>query len=191
MILYLIAYLIGSLQGGILLTKCFKAKDPRLGGSKNTGTTNVWRLHGYRLGLATFVFDAGKIFLIAEICHTYFSHTMLSIALLMGLIGHIYPIYHGFKGGKGIASFFALTALVEPYFCLVAAMIWLVVFIVTQTSGLAAILSLLMLLIVSIGSNILHYSQCMFVIIIACFLCLWKHANNFKDWLNGYRATQL
>lgn len=190
MFIYLIAYLLGSLQGGVILSKLLHVKDPRLGGSKNTGATNMWRLHGYRFGLTTFIFDVAKMFLITGLFHWTHSTACLSIALLFGVIGHIYPIYHRFKGGKGVASFIAMITILEPAYALLTSMIWLVVFTLTRISGISAIISLLIVFIISTGSIIMFYSLNNTTIAIASLLCLIEHRHNLMAHFTEYRVTR-
>lgn len=190
MFIYLIAYLLGSLQGGIVLSKLLHVKDPRLDGSKNTGTTNMWRLHGYQFGLSTFIFDVSKIFLIAFLFKSTHSTAYLCVALLLGVIGHLYPLYHGFKGGKGVASFMAMITVLEPTYALLTAMIWLVTYTLTKVSGVSAIISLLIVFIVSTGLTMMSYSPKSASIAMACILCLIKHRYNFMAHFTEYRVTR-
>jgi len=101
----LIAYLLGSVSGGILTSRFGKGPDLRTVGSKSTGASNVQRTMGWKYGLITFFFDAAKGILACYIAELiYGSHFAALLAGLCCVIGHNWPVFFGFKGGKGVAT---------------------------------------------------------------------------------------
>lgn len=120
------AYLLGSVPTGVILAKAFSDVDPRTQGSRNIGATNVFRTAGKKLGVLTLLGDTIKGFLpviLARGCLD--SHFWVGAAALAAFIGHLYPIFLRFKGGKGIATglgaFLALAPLPAILSCLVFA----------------------------------------------------------------------
>ena len=96
----LICYGAGSIPFGLFISIIFKKGDPRQLGSKNIGATNVLRLGGWRLGLFTLILDLLKAFIPIKLVIMY-NYQYVGISILFVIIGHLYPIWLGFKGGKG------------------------------------------------------------------------------------------
>lgn len=138
-------YFLGSIPFGVLLTRWFGLGDVRKIGSGNIGATNVLRSGRKDLAVATLLLDAGKsaaAFLLAS--HFIAGTTPLlagMIAAVFALIGHCYPVWLDFKGGKGVATFFGGLFIVSWLLGLVVAGIWLVVALLTRTSSVAALFS--------------------------------------------------
>ena len=114
--LILLAYFLGSIPTGVLLTKAFGHADPRTQGSKNIGATNVLRTAGKKLGILTLLGDILKGFIPVIIAQNVLeSHFWIGSVALIAFIGHLYPVFLKFKGGKGVATglgiFFALSYL--------------------------------------------------------------------------------
>ena len=125
-LLLLFAYLLGSVPTGVILAKAFSDVDPRTQGSRNIGATNVFRTAGRKLGVITLLGDIVKGFLPVIIARsTVDSHFWVGAVALAAFIGHLYPIFLRFKGGKGIATglgaFLALAPLSALLSCLVFA----------------------------------------------------------------------
>src|ERR1700709_2252705 len=101
-----LAYLLGSIPFGYVLVKIFRKQDIRATGSGNIGATNVVRSGAKGLGIATLLLDCGKAFLAVKIAqHTAPGTSALAVvAAVAALLGHIFPIWLGFRGGKGVAS---------------------------------------------------------------------------------------
>ena len=101
----IIAYLLGSVSSSILVSKFFKTPDPRTEGSGNAGATNVLRLAGKKPALFTMVGDIVKGLIAVWIGHILHLHAFwLGLVGLAAVVGHIYPVWFGFKGGKGVAT---------------------------------------------------------------------------------------
>ena len=100
----LITYFVGSIPFGLLISKFAKQDDPRLVGSKNIGATNLLRIGGWKLGFLTLILDVTKGFIPVYLINFYNKEEFLGIAILSIILGHLYPIWLKFKGGKGIAA---------------------------------------------------------------------------------------
>jgi glycerol-3-phosphate acyltransferase PlsY len=126
----LFGYLLGSIPTGLLLTKLFSKIDPRKLGSKNIGATNIFRTAGRTLGILTLVGDVLKgVIPILFAIHWGVPEPWILIAGLSPFLGHIYPIFLGFKGGKGVATALGVYLVISPIaviieFILFAAIVW-------------------------------------------------------------------
>ena len=138
----LIAYLIGSISSAIIVCKLLRLPDPRSTGSNNPGTTNVLRVGGKFPAILTLFGDVLKG-VIAVLLVKYFNLHSFTVALVMFAVflGHLYPVFFRFKGGKGVATTFgALLAFSWPFGLLLVG-IWLLVFFVSKVSSLSAIVA--------------------------------------------------
>jgi len=100
-----LSYLLGSVPTGLLLTKAFSKQDPRQVGSQNIGATNIYRAAGKTLALMTLVGDALKGFIPVSLAMlSHFSDVWIALAGIATFLGHLYPVFLGFKGGKGVAT---------------------------------------------------------------------------------------
>ncbi len=118
----LAAYLIGAIPTGVLLTRLAGVGDVRQSGSGNIGATNVYRVAGRRLGVLTLVGDAlkGVIPVIFAATALHYPDLQLGLVALAAFIGHCYPVYLGFKGGKGVATALGIYLVLSPLAVLVA-----------------------------------------------------------------------
>jgi len=136
-------YLLGSIPFGVILTRLATGKDVRSIGSGNIGATNVLRTGRKDLALATLILDAGKgaaAFLIAQALFP----GVPAIAAVAGgaaFLGHLFPVWLGFKGGKGVATFFGLLLAAAWPLGLMAGATWLLVAVLFRMSSLAALIS--------------------------------------------------
>jgi glycerol-3-phosphate acyltransferase PlsY len=104
-LLILFSYLLGSIPVGLLLTKAFSKQDPRQAGSQNIGATNIYRVAGRRLALMTLAGDALKGLVPVSVAGAWhFPEIWVALAAMAALVGHLYPLYLGFRGGKGVAT---------------------------------------------------------------------------------------
>lgn len=114
-LLLLFAYMLGSIPTGILLAKAFGAVDPRTTGSKNIGATNVYRTAGKALGILTLLGDILKGFIPVFIArHTLDTPFWIGATALAAFLGHLYPIFLQFKGGKGVATGLGAAMALSP-----------------------------------------------------------------------------
>jgi glycerol-3-phosphate acyltransferase PlsY len=136
-----LAYLLGSIPFGYLLVKIFLHKDIRATGSGNIGATNVARSGAKGLGIATLLLDCGKAFLAVKIAQHLApgNYDLAVIAAVAAILGHVFPIWLGFRGGKGVASALGVFLALSPAAAGCTFAIFLVVFLITRYVSLASI----------------------------------------------------
>lgn len=147
--LCMVAYLLGSVNGAIGVCRLFGLSDPRTQGSGNPGATNVLRLavkHGKNGKLPaalTFLFDALKavpLVLLGQYLGINDSF-LLSLIGLSAVVGHLFPVWYGFTGGKGVATTFGFLLVLSPLLFAVAGISWLAVFAISRISAVAGLLT--------------------------------------------------
>ncbi|MCQ4312561.1 glycerol-3-phosphate 1-O-acyltransferase PlsY [Stutzerimonas sp. VN223-3] len=180
--LTLLAYLIGSLSFAILLSRLAGAPDPRASGSGNPGATNMLRLAGKRLAICTLFGDLLKGLLPVLLAEA------LGLAIqqqawiaLAAVLGHLYPLYFRFSGGKGVATAAGALFGLYPPAALLALSIWLLVFKITRTSSLAALAALPLCL------PLLAWQQpgALWPMTLLASLIVWRHRSNLRDLFAG------
>lgn len=137
-----LGYLAGSIPFGLVLTYCAGLGDIRKIGSGNIGTTNVLRTGHKGLALLTLVLDVFKAAIVALFCRFYFGEELGYFAGFMAVIGHNYPIWLKFKGGKGVASTLGLMLAMSPCVGILTCLTWLLVALIWHYSSLAALIAL-------------------------------------------------
>ena len=142
------SYLLGSIPFGLVLTKIFLKKDIREIGSGNIGTTNVLRTGKKSLAIATLILDLLKGYLSIIITFTYFEN-LISYSALICFIGHIFPIWLKFKGGKGVATYLGVILALSYKFFLIFGISWLVLSFLFRYASLSSIISSLIVFVYS------------------------------------------
>jgi glycerol-3-phosphate acyltransferase PlsY len=140
------AYLLGSIPSSVWIGRRFYGIDVREHGSGNAGFTNTVRVLGWKAGLPVFLMDILKGYLAVSLAHFTSNLIPGSIAFInfqlllgaAGVLGHIFPIYVGFKGGKGVATLFGLLLAIQPHVTLICMGIFLVIFISTRYVSLSS-----------------------------------------------------
>ncbi|MGB5310177.1 MAG: glycerol-3-phosphate 1-O-acyltransferase PlsY [Arenicellales bacterium] len=145
----LLSYLLGSLMGGLILGKLTGAADIRTVGSKSAGATNALRAHGKAFAAGVFIIDILKgllaVIVIAKLPWPGGSQSLISVEWLQvacGLavfFGHLYPVFFGFKGGKGVATLLGVMLGLSPAILLAALVGWMIILLATGYVGLASI----------------------------------------------------
>ncbi|NIO05491.1 MAG: glycerol-3-phosphate 1-O-acyltransferase PlsY [Proteobacteria bacterium] len=111
----LFSYLLGSIPTGLLLTKAFSKQDPRRIGSQNIGATNIYRAAGKALALMTLAGDSLKGFIPVSLAMaSHLSELWVSLAAIAAFLGHLYPVFLSFKGGKGVATALGIFIAISP-----------------------------------------------------------------------------
>ncbi|MSQ81236.1 MAG: glycerol-3-phosphate 1-O-acyltransferase [Candidatus Methylopumilus sp.] len=137
-----LSYLIGAISFGILISQFFSLPDPRTVGSKNPGATNVLRAGKKWAALFTLLGDALKGVLTVGLAQYFgFSPLMVAIIAIATLMGHIFPMYYHFKGGKGVATAAGILFMFSWAMGLTVFLIWLSVFLIWRYSSLASIIA--------------------------------------------------
>ena len=143
-------YLAGSMSAAILVCRGLGLSDPRLSGSKNPGATNVLRLHGKQAAVLTLVGDVAKGVIPVLVARALdFSFTAQVLTGLAAFLGHIYPLYFRFKGGKGVATAFGVLHALHWQVGLACGVVWLVVYRLGKISSLSALIAFALLPIIS------------------------------------------
>lgn len=173
-----IAYLIGSISAAMLVAKFMKLPDPRTEGSGNAGATNMLRIGGKKAGLMVLGGDALKG-LIAVIIGVLFKQEGIALGFvgLAAVLGHVFPVFFKFKGGKGVATAAGVLLPISFVTFLFAAVTWGVVLFVTRFVSLSSLVAVLATPIyLLIGGNYLFFLP--FAAIAG--LIVWKHMDNIK-----------
>ena len=180
-LIILISYLFGSIPFGLLLTKIFLKKDIREIGSGNIGATNVLRAGNKILGYSTLVLDILKAVL-PILYIKFFMNDYLYISALSIFIGHVFPIWLKFKGGKGVASYLGILCCLDIYTALIFGVVWITIFILFKFSSLSSLLASLTIPIFHFfyNSNSDYYFYFMMFILI-----FFTHRENIKRLRNN------
>ena len=134
----IISYLMGSIPFGLLLTKIFLKKDIREIGSGNIGATNVLRTGNKTIGYITLILDILKA--VAPVIYVkIFYQDFLYIASLCAFLGHVFPIWLKFKGGKGVATYVGILFAINIYFGIIFTISWFVTFFISKFSSLSSL----------------------------------------------------
>ena len=182
--LIILAYLIGSVSAAIISCKLLNKVDPRTVGSKNPGTTNVLRHAGKKAALFTLAGDLLKGLIPVVIGHAFNLDWMwLGLIGTAAFLGHLYPIYYGFKGGKGVATALGVYLGLHPIVGIVVIITWMVSALVFNTSSLSALIATLL-------APLYFYwvteSLPLFIIlaVITGFI-YWRHRSNIVEIIDG------
>ena len=191
-LIVLFSYLCGSIPFGLILTKFFTDKDIRKIGSGNIGATNVLRSGNKLLAAITLVFDVIKGYIPVAIVKI-FSPEHLQIAALIVFLGHIFPIWLKFKGGKGVATYLGVVLALSLPMGFLFIFTWITVFLIFRYSSLASIFSSLTVLVVSfvkdsvisaIDPNITYVENIKLILFIFFILIIFTHRKNIKNLRN-------
>jgi acyl phosphate:glycerol-3-phosphate acyltransferase len=184
--LILVSYLIGSIPTGLLLGRAFAKIDIREFGSHNIGATNVYRSAGKTLGVVTLLGDTAKGFLPVYLVYTITgSETWTSLSALTTFLGHLYPVYLKFSGGKGVATGLGIFLFLAPktlVFCLGIFCIVLALCRYVSLSSMSAALALPLLMIFSSHSYPRPFSATAALLAIMITL---RHKENIKRIIKG------
>ena len=180
-LIIIVSYLFGSIPFGLLLTKIFLKKDIREIGSGNIGATNVLRAGNKILGYSTLVLDILKAVL-PILYIKFFMNDYLYISALSIFIGHVFPIWLKFKGGKGVASYLGILCCLDIFTALIFGVVWIFVFILFKFSSLSSLLASLTIPIFHFfyNSNSDYYFYFMMFILI-----FFTHRENIKRLRNN------
>ena len=176
LIIAIISYLIGSIPFGFILTKFFLKKDIRDVGSGNIGATNVLRTGNKSIGYATLILDIIKA--IVPVIYVKLNYPeFIYIASLCAFLGHVFPIWLKFKGGKGVATYLGILFAINIYFGVIFTLSWLITFVFSKFSSLSSLVASLSipiyLLLLTQFDQVIFYTI-MFVLI------FFTHRENIK-----------
>jgi len=177
-------YIAGSVSTAIITCKLMGLEDPRNSGSNNPGATNVLRIGGKKAAIITLIGDMLKGLLPVIIVKAFnFDASVIAIVAVGAFLGHLYPVFFKFKGGKGVATFFgALTGMNWLAGCIAFAT-WLIIAFIFKYSSLAAIITALSSIAVIwlLTSSVPLFGACL----VMSSLVIWRHKSNIQCLLSG------
>tara|TARA_B100000513_G_scaffold185840_1_gene107230 strand:+ start:121 stop:699 length:579 start_codon:yes stop_codon:yes gene_type:complete len=175
-----ISYLLGSIPFGYILTKFFVKKDIREIGSGNIGATNALRTGNKSIGYATLFFDIFKAVIPIIFVKIYY-YEYLYISSLCVFLGHVFPIWLKFKGGKGVATYIGILFSINIYLGVCFGLFWFVIFLIFKYSSLSSLISSLFIPIINF---VIFKDEVNFFFIIMFVLIFYTHRENIKRLLN-------
>jgi glycerol-3-phosphate acyltransferase PlsY len=179
---FVIAYLIGSVPFGVILTRLAGAGDVRRIGSGNIGATNVLRTGRKGLALATLAFDMLKGALPAWLAYRYLGPDMAVVAGLGAVLGHCFPVWLKFRGGKGVATAGGVVLALTPIVAAIAIGIFVLVVLATRYVSLASMLGAIA---AAPGAYLLGYVQAAELYLLLALIIVLKHAGNILRLARG------
>lgn len=186
---FLIAYLIAAINPAIVLSKKVLKQDIRNLGSKNAGTTNAIRTMGKGIGALVFVLDLlkvvisyGIICIIGFVFKADISSSVKSLYMLASVLGHSYPVYYGFKGGKGVAVFLMSAIVVDAKIAAICILIGVIIIAISRMVSLGSMVGSLSLIIIDIFFAT-NYS--FWIALITVVVVIYNHRENISRILAG------
>ncbi len=180
----ILGYLFGSVASAIIVCKSLGLSDPRSGGSNNPGATNVLRLHGKQAAALTLAGDVLKGVFPVLIAHQFTdSHLIIGLTGLAAFLGHLYPIFFGFKGGKGVATFIGVLFATHWVLGLGFVVIWLLMAMLFRYSSLSALTAATAMPFMSF--YFLGSKELIIITSIMAVLLFWRHQSNIRNLLSG------
>jgi glycerol-3-phosphate acyltransferase PlsY len=179
------AYLIGSISFGILVSRAFGLPDPRTVGSGNPGATNVLRSGKKLPAILTLLGDALKGWL--PVWLALQSNMLMWVVATVGLavfLGHLYPIYFKFKGGKGVATALGILLAISPFLGLAATVTWVIVFAASRYVSLASIITALFVPLHAYY-YLRPYKDYFLMVLVLSVLLIWRHRSNIQKLIAG------
>jgi glycerol-3-phosphate acyltransferase PlsY len=182
---FIASYLLGSISSAIIICKIVGLPDPRTKGSKNPGATNVLRIGGKKIAAFVLFFDGLKGALPVILAH-YFGLSLfeLTIILLGAFLGHLFPIFYGFKGGKGVATYLGGLIGLNIFVGLTFVIIWLLIAKVIKISSIAALIATLLSPIYFYFITTHNFKATLVIFLINLFI-YFTHRENIKRIMSG------
>ena len=182
------AYLIGSLSFAVIVSKYYGMDDPRTYGSGNPGATNVLRSGKKKAAALTLLGDAlkGLVAVVLARClqdALNLSDITIAAVAVAALVGHMWPLFFGFKGGKGVATALGVLLALSPATALVCAAIWLVMAFGFKVSSLAALAATVAAPLVAFW--LMPYPSWAWATVVIAVLVLYRHKSNIQNLLQG------
>jgi len=187
-IFILAAYLIGSVSFAVLTSKVFGLPDPRTFGSKNPGATNVLRTGKKLAAAVTLLGDGAKgwlaVFLALRLAPVYgLGETVVAASAIAVFLGHVYPVFFGFHGGKGVATVLGILLALNPWLGLAALATWLLAAYMWRISSLSALIAAVFTPFY--GWLWLQSGVLVAAVAALSLLLMWRHKSNIQNLLSG------
>ena len=186
------SYFCGSIPFGLILTKAFSGKDIRNIGSGNIGATNVLRSGNKYLAFSTLILDILKGYFAVIITQQYFLE-LIQLSALLVFLGHLFPIWLKFKGGKGVATFLGILFALSYSLTLLFILTWITVALIFKYSSLSSIFASITVFVISFikenvikvfDPNISNVSDIKLLLFIFLILIIYTHKNNISNLIN-------
>lgn len=180
----IISYFLGTISGSYIIGNIFLNKDIRKYGSGNAGTTNAMRVLGKKAGVLTFLIDFLKGAIVTILIRKLFGYDFVPLGILAAVIGHDFPFYMNFKGGKGVATTLGALALFNFPLTLICYIVWLLATIISKMVSVGSILFFGSIIIVySFMSDLSIYN--IILINIISIIGIIRHKENIKRIMSG------
>ncbi|MEN9930659.1 MAG: hypothetical protein RL604_906 [Pseudomonadota bacterium] len=183
----LMAYLIGSISFAVVVSKLMGLPDPHSYGSGNPGATNVLRTGSKAAAVLTLLGDAAKgyvaVVLARALVGVDIDSWVLPMVAVATFLGHVFPIFHGFKGGKGVATALGILLAINWVLGLTTLSTWLIVAVFLRYSSLAALIAALFAPVYFVF--LFGIQPMAIAIVLMSALLIWRHRSNIKKLLNG------
>ncbi len=180
-IIMIIAYLIGSLNVSIGLFKLTGREDPRAKFSRNPGATNVYRLAGPGWALLVLLLDVAKAVAAALIAQHWLTPALVPWVGVAVIVGNLYPLFHGFKGGKGVGHYLGFSLAVAPAGTLIGLLAYGVAYLIKQPPFIRS-LSMVTILAVVTALKVGFHRMGVLAIVTTVTLIIYAHRSNFSGW---------
>ena len=186
------SYFCGSIPFGLILTKTFSKQDIRKIGSGNIGATNVLRMGNKYLAFSTLILDILKGYFAVIITQQYFLE-LIQLSALLVFLGHLFPIWLKFKGGKGVATFLGILFALSYSLTLLFILTWITVALIFKYSSLSSIFASITVFVISFikenvikafDPNISYVSDIKLLLFIFLILIIYTHKNNISNLIN-------
>ncbi|MCI5643609.1 glycerol-3-phosphate 1-O-acyltransferase PlsY [Peptoniphilus sp. SGI.035] len=184
LIVLILSYFIGTISGSYIIGKLFLDKDIRNYGSGNAGTTNAMRVLGKKAGVLTFAIDFLKGVAVTYIIGKIFGVDFVPLGILGAVIGHDFPFYMSFRGGKGVATTLGALALFNFPLTLICYIVWVLGTVLTKMVSVGSILFFISIIIVYTFMSQLSIANIILIIVIA-LIGIIRHKENIKRIING------
>lgn len=183
-VLIVVAYLLGSLSTAVIVGRLLHTADPRTQGSGNPGATNMLRVGGKKAGVLTLVGDMLKGLVAVLIARAFTEDpAVLAGVMLAAFLGHLYPVFFGFRGGKGVATALGVLLGLSGWLGLAAILTWLAVAGISRISSLSALVTAAAAPVYTfywLGSPALTGAVALMAV-----LLFWRHRSNIRNLLDG------
>ena len=174
LIVFISSYALGSIPFGLILTKIFINKDIRKIGSKNIGATNVLRTGSKSIAILTLLLDILKGCAAVLITEVYFPN-LIFLSGLAAFLGHIFPVWLKFNGGKGVATYLGILLILSLKLGLIFCLSWVLIAFITKYSSLSSIISSLIIFIISFSEINFELNSYLFITFV---IVLYTHRQN-------------
>lgn len=188
LVFILLAYLLGSVSFAVVSSWIFKLPDPRTYGSKNPGATNVLRSGKKAAAVLTLLGDAGKGWLAVALAQYYaplwgLGNEGVAVVALAVFVGHVFPVFLRFQGGKGVATAVGVLLGLNPWVGLMAIATWLLVAAIWRISSLSALVAAALTPVYTV--TMLGFQGSTLAVLVMSLMLVWRHQSNIVNILAG------